>query len=111
MVNRFEAIEPLPARDRRGVPSVRANGVYGRALSVARANAIGLVLAQPAEALTFDTFHLRFIAGLEQELSRHDLALLLRVVADPEAEATVHRRWSAERRVDGVILVNQRIHD
>jgi DNA-binding LacI/PurR family transcriptional regulator len=82
-----------------------------RALSVARANAIGLVLAQPAEALTFDTFHLRFIAGLEQELSRHDLALLLRVVADPEAEAAVHRRWSAEHRVDGVILVNQRIHD
>jgi DNA-binding LacI/PurR family transcriptional regulator len=82
-----------------------------RALSVCRANAIGLVLAQPAEALAFDTFHLRFIAGLEQELSRHDLALLLRVVSDPGEEAAVHRRWFAEHRVDGVILVNVRIRD
>ncbi len=82
-----------------------------RALSAARANAVGLVVAQSPEMLGFDTFLLRFIAGLEQELSRHDLALLLRVVADPEAEVEVHRRWSAEHRVDGVIVFNQRVVD
>jgi DNA-binding LacI/PurR family transcriptional regulator len=82
-----------------------------RALSAARANVVGLVLGQPTETLGFDTFHLRFIAGLEQELSRHDLALLLRVVADPQEEVEVHRRWSAEHRVDGVILFDLRIVD
>ena len=82
-----------------------------RALSAARANAVGLVLGQPTDTLGFDTFHLRFIAGLEQELSRHDLALLLRVVADPQEEVEVHRRWAAEHRVDGVILFNLRIVD
>jgi DNA-binding LacI/PurR family transcriptional regulator len=82
-----------------------------RALSAARANVVGLVLGQPTETLGFDTFHLRFIAGLEQELSRHELALLLRVVADPQEEMEVHRRWSAERRVDGVILFDLRIVD
>jgi DNA-binding LacI/PurR family transcriptional regulator len=82
-----------------------------RALSAARANAVGLVLGQPTDTLGFDTFHLRFIAGLEQELSRHDLALLLRVVVDPEAEVEVHRRWAAEHRVDGVIIFNRRIVD
>jgi DNA-binding LacI/PurR family transcriptional regulator len=82
-----------------------------RALSAARANAVGLVIAQASEMLGFDTFLLRFIAGLEQELSQHDLALLLRVVADPEAEVEVHGRWSAEHRVDGVIIFNQLIVD
>ncbi|MDQ6741555.1 MAG: LacI family transcriptional regulator [Candidatus Dormibacteraeota bacterium] len=82
-----------------------------RALSAARANAVGLVLAQPPEMLGFDTFLLRFIAGLEQELSRHGLALMLRVVADPEAEVEVHRHWSAEHRVDGVLVFNQRMVD
>jgi DNA-binding LacI/PurR family transcriptional regulator len=88
----------------------RANSA-ARALSAARANAVGLVLGQPTDTFGFDTFHFRFIAGLEQELSRHDLALLLRVVTDPEAEVEVHRRWSAEHRVDGVIVFNRRIAD
>jgi DNA-binding LacI/PurR family transcriptional regulator len=69
------------------------------------------VVGQPAERLGFDTFHLRFIAGLEQELSRHDLALLLRVVQDPEAEVEVHRRWAAEHRVDGVLVLDRRLVD
>ena len=82
-----------------------------RALSVARANAVGLVLAQPAEMLGFNTFYLRFIAGLEGELSHHDLALLLRVVPNLEAEISVYQQWAAEQRVDGVIVVDLRVRD
>lgn len=82
-----------------------------RALSASRASAVGLVLGQPAETEGFDTFHLRFMAGLEQELSRHDLALVLRVVAGPEEEVEVYRRWSAENRVDGVVLFDLRTID
>jgi DNA-binding LacI/PurR family transcriptional regulator len=88
----------------------RAN-CAARALSAARANAVGLVLPQPAEKLSFDSFLLRFIAGLEQELSRQDVALMLRVVTDLEEEVEVHRRWSAEHRVDGVMVFNQRTAD
>jgi DNA-binding LacI/PurR family transcriptional regulator len=88
----------------------RANSA-ARALSAARAGAVGLVLAQPEDAFSFNTFFLRFMAGLERELNVHDLALVLRVVSDVDAEMEVHRRWSAEHRVDGVILVNQRLRD
>jgi DNA-binding LacI/PurR family transcriptional regulator len=85
--------------------------VAARALSAARANAVGLVLAQPAETLGFNTFYLRFIAGLEEELSRHDLSLLLRVVPTLEAEISVYQQWLAEQRVDGVIVVDLRVRD
>src|SRR5690348_2758297 len=46
-----------------------------RALSGARAHAVGLVLARPAETLGAEPFFMRFIAGLEGALSARRTAL------------------------------------
>jgi DNA-binding LacI/PurR family transcriptional regulator len=82
-----------------------------RALSGAAAYAVGLILCRPARVLSIEPFFMELISGLEAELSARSYALTLQVVADPVAEVEVYRRWWAERRVDGVILVDLRIDD
>lgn len=82
-----------------------------RALSGARANAIGLALCRPARTLGIEPFFMELISGVEAELSARSYALMLQVVADPEAEIAVYRRWWGERRVDGVLLCDLRIDD
>lgn len=95
------------ARELGWQPSVRA-----RALSNARAYAIGIVLHRPAHLLAADPFYARFIAGVESVLARHDYSLVLRVV-DGGADAAVGahwRLWSAGR-VDGFLILDLRRDD
>jgi DNA-binding LacI/PurR family transcriptional regulator len=80
--------------------------IAARALSVSRAQAVGLVIARPARTLGVEPFFMRFIAGLEGELSARHSGLLLQVVPDHEAAVEAIRQWWAERRVDGVILTD-----
>ena len=82
-----------------------------RALSGARAGACGLVLARPAQTLAFEPFFMELIAGIEMELSRRSVGLTLQVAHNLEAEMTIYRRWWAERRVDGVLVVDPRVVD
>jgi DNA-binding LacI/PurR family transcriptional regulator len=82
-----------------------------RALSGARAGACGLVLARPARTLAFEPFFMELIAGIEAELSRRSVGLTLQVAEDLETEMAVYRRWWAERRVDGVLVVDLRVAD
>lgn len=82
-----------------------------RALSVARADACGLVLARPAKTLAFEPFFMEFISGVESELSRRSVALTLQLAADVEGECAVYRQWWAERRVDGILMVDLRVDD
>ncbi|MGD0287201.1 MAG: LacI family DNA-binding transcriptional regulator [Acidimicrobiales bacterium] len=82
-----------------------------RALSGARAGACGLVLARPAQTLAFEPFFMELIAGIEMELSRRSVGLTLQVAHDIEAEMAIYRRWWAERRVDGVLVVDPRLKD
>src|SRR5450759_997040 len=83
-----------------------------RALSGAETGVIGLVLARPADLLTMETFVIRFLSGVEQVLTERGSSLLLRVIGEhPDAEAKTYERWWGERRVDGVILVDERYHD
>ncbi|SDY56756.1 transcriptional regulator, LacI family [Micromonospora pattaloongensis] len=82
-----------------------------RALSGATANAVGLALRRPARILGLEPFFMELISGVEAELSARSYALTLQVVADPEAEIAVYRRWWGERRVDGVLLCDLRIDD
>ena len=92
------------ARELGWTPSPR-----GRALSVSRALAVGLVVARPPETLRADAFFPSFIAGLEAVLSRHGHALLLQV-AEHDDEAA-YRRLAAEGRVDGVLVTDLTIDD
>ncbi len=82
-----------------------------RALSGARAGACGLVLARPARTLAFEPFFMELIAGIEAELSRRSIGLTLQVAHDVEAEMAIYHRWWAERRVDGVLVVDPRLED
>ena len=54
---------------------------------------------------------MELISGLESELSARSCGLNLQVVEDTEAEIATYRRWWAEHRVDGVIVLNLRDDD
>ncbi|MFE1319752.1 LacI family DNA-binding transcriptional regulator [Kitasatospora phosalacinea] len=77
-----------------------------RSLSGSRAHSVGLVLARPADTLGVEPFFMRFISGLERELSGQRTGLLLQVVADHAAAVEAIRLWWAERRVDGLVLTD-----
>lgn len=82
-----------------------------RSLSASRANACGLVLARPARTLAVEGFFPEFLAGVESELSARSIALTLQLATDVESEVNVYRRWWAEHRVDGVLLLDLREDD
>lgn len=82
-----------------------------RALSGSRAGAFGLVLARPASTLGVEPFFMKLISGMEAAMTATRTALLLQVVPDLDAEIAMYRRWWAERRVDGVFLIDLRTSD
>ncbi|WP_405788912.1 LacI family DNA-binding transcriptional regulator [Streptomyces sp. NBC_01367] len=82
-----------------------------RALSGERSGAVGLVLARPAHTLGVESFFLQLVSGIQEVLSTARTALLFQVVEDIDAECAVYRRWWAERRVDGVLVVDPRTSD
>ena len=82
-----------------------------RSLSASRANACGLVLARPARTLAAEVFFPEFLAGVESELSARSIALNLQLATDLAGEIETYRRWWAERRVDGVLLLDLRQDD
>ncbi|WNI19059.1 LacI family DNA-binding transcriptional regulator [Actinacidiphila sp. ITFR-21] len=82
-----------------------------RALSEGRAGAIGLVVDRPAWVLGIEPFFMRLISGVEAGLAASGTALLLQVTEDAAAEEAAYRRWWAEQRVDGVLLVDLREDD
>lgn len=82
-----------------------------RSLSASRANACGLVLARPARTLAIEAFFPEFLAGVESELSARSISLNLQLTSDLAAEVEVYRTWWAERRVDGVLLIDLREDD
>lgn len=82
-----------------------------RALAGAPVLTVGMVLARPAEVLGTEAFFGAFVAGLQEVLSRRDYSLQMKIVESTEAEIDTFRRWSAQRRVDGVVVVDLRQDD
>jgi len=80
--------------------------IAARSLSVAKAHAVGLVIARPADTLGVEPFFMRFISGVERELARAGFALVLQVVDDHRSWNATVQAWWAERRVDGVIVTD-----
>nr|WP_281381944.1 substrate-binding domain-containing protein [Nocardiopsis mwathae] len=70
-----------------------------------------MVVARPARTLGVEPFFMQLISGIQAALSERANALLLHLVEDVEAEIGLYRRWWAERRVDGVLLVDPRTAD
>ncbi|GCD45184.1 LacI family DNA-binding transcriptional regulator [Streptomyces paromomycinus] len=82
-----------------------------RALSGERSGCVGLVLARPARTLGVESFFLQLVSGIQEALAARRVALLFQVVEDLDAECATYRRWWAERRVDGVLVVDPRTED
>jgi DNA-binding LacI/PurR family transcriptional regulator len=82
-----------------------------RALRAATAGACGVVLAGRPSVLPFGPYFSDLFSGIEAELSARGIALMLQMVDDTAGEMTVLGNWWAERRVDGVILVNLKSAD
>lgn len=82
-----------------------------RALSDGRADVLGLVVDRPARTLGLEPFFMQLISGIEGALSARSIGLLLHMTEDPSTEIEIYRRWWAQRRVDGVILVDLRLED
>jgi DNA-binding LacI/PurR family transcriptional regulator len=80
--------------------------VAARSLSGSRAHSVGLIIARPADTLGAEPFFMRFIAGLEGELSSRSIALLLQVVDDHRTAIEAMRRCWAERRIDGMVVTD-----
>ena len=82
-----------------------------RALVGARTGIVGLVLTRRPRDIGTEPFYMSFIAGLESTLSTTATGLLLQFADDEAAELDMYRRWLAERRVDGLVLVDLRVND
>jgi DNA-binding LacI/PurR family transcriptional regulator len=54
---------------------------------------------------------MKLLSGIENTLAARSTALLLQVVPDRDAEVEAYRRWWAERRVDGIFLIDLRTED
>jgi len=88
-----------------------APSTAARALSDARARALGLILSRPAPMLAVEPWFMGLMSGFESELSPRSYALTVQVAASPGDELEVYRRWWSERRVDGVIVTDLRRDD
>jgi DNA-binding LacI/PurR family transcriptional regulator len=82
-----------------------------RALSDGRAGAVGLVIDRPADFLGAEPFFMQLIAGIQTELAAEHTSLLFTVAQDLTAQIEMYRDWWAQRRVDGVFLVDLRVED
>ena len=83
-----------------------------RALSRSRTDAIGIVLRRDPSLLGTEPFYMSLLAGVESVLAETDQALLLRMVGtNPGQDLDTYRRWSAEGRVDGVLLFDIAVDD
>jgi DNA-binding LacI/PurR family transcriptional regulator len=83
-----------------------------RALTGGKAEAFGLVIDRPARTLGIEPFFMQLLSGIQAELSApQHLNLLFTMATDADAEIEMYRRWWAQRRVDGVIVVDLQVHD
>ncbi|MEV0387583.1 LacI family DNA-binding transcriptional regulator [Nonomuraea sp. NPDC050643] len=82
-----------------------------RALKGANNDAVGLVITRPARTLGVEPFFAHFLSGLQSRLSTDGVATQLLIVEDVQAEMAVYRRWAAENRVDGLVLLDLEVDD
>ena len=81
-----------------------------RALSDGRAGAFGLIIDRPARTLGSEVFFMQLISGIQAELASDHIALLF-TMAQARPEIRMYRTWWAQRKVDGVFLVDLQVRD
>ncbi|MFJ4685098.1 LacI family DNA-binding transcriptional regulator [Streptomyces sp. NPDC091377] len=97
----FDAAEELNWRPHRAA----------RALKGASNDVVGLVIARPAQTLGVEPFFAQFLSGVQSRLSDAGIATQILIVGDVHAQVAAYRRWAAENRVDGLILLDLTVDD
>jgi DNA-binding LacI/PurR family transcriptional regulator len=82
-----------------------------RALKGATSDVAGLVIARPARTLGVEPFFAQLVSGLQSRLSQNAIALQLLIVEDTATEIATYRRWAAENRVAGTVLLDLAVDD
>jgi DNA-binding LacI/PurR family transcriptional regulator len=82
-----------------------------RALTAGKAGAFGLVIDRPARTLGIEPFFMQLVSGIQAELAAHQVTLLFTMTEDPDAEIELYHQWWAQRRVDGVFVVDLQVDD
>jgi DNA-binding LacI/PurR family transcriptional regulator len=82
-----------------------------RALTAGKAGAFGLVIDRPARTLGIEPFFMQLVSGIQAELAAHQVTLLFTMTEDPDAEIELYQQWWAQRRVDGVFVVDLQVSD
>lgn len=77
-----------------------------KVLSGASTSTIGLVIARGAREVGSESFFLRLMTGIQDELSPRNQGLLLQIVGSIAEEMSTYRTWATEHRVDGVLVVD-----
>lgn len=82
-----------------------------RALTVGKAGVLGLVIDRPARTLGIEPFFMQLVSGIQAELAAHQVMLQFTMTEDTDAEIELYRQWWAQRRVDGVFVVDLQVDD
>lgn len=77
-----------------------------KSLSGASTSTIGLVIARGAREVGSESFFLRLMTGIQDELSPRHQGLLLQIVGSIDEEVSTYRTWNTAHRVDGVLVVD-----
>lgn len=82
-----------------------------RALSKARAHAIGLIVTYSADVLSVESYALELIAGLETVFEQEGYSLLLRSAKSRLHELAIMQEWIADATVDALLVMNVELGD
>ncbi len=82
-----------------------------RSLSALRSETVGLLLVRQDPSARAEPFLVHFMTGAETMLSSRGYMLLLHGVPDHNAACETYRRWWAQRRVDGVLILDLIVND
>jgi DNA-binding LacI/PurR family transcriptional regulator len=82
-----------------------------RALSDGKAAAFGLVIDRPARTLGIEPYFMQLLSGIQAELTSDHVTLLFTLAEDQADEIEMYRTWWAQRKIDGVILVDLQVRD
>ena len=82
-----------------------------RALTVGRSGVFGLVIDRPGRTLGIEPFFMQLLSGIQADLAEHQVLLQFTMTEDVDAEIELYRQWWAQRRVDGVFVIDLQVDD
>jgi DNA-binding LacI/PurR family transcriptional regulator len=77
-----------------------------KALTAGRVGTFGLIIDRPARTLGIEPFFMQLLSGIQADLTQHHVTLQFSTTEDSGNEIAMYRQWWAQRRVDGVFLVD-----